>query len=170
MTKRITFSLPAEAVQGASEVKLLGDFNNWNPENAPRLERQADGSYKAVTELEAGRTYHYRFLLDNGNWVNDYSAQQYENVPGFYIDNCVINVPEATEVKHKAAQPVSTVKAIEKATSTTPVAKKATKKAPAKDDALVAKKAKSVEAKSTAVTKADKPAKAAKKAAPKAKK
>ena len=159
MTKSITFSLPAEAVQGASEVKLLGDFNNWNPENAPRLERQADGTYKAAAELEAGKTYHYRFLLDNGNWVNDYSAQHYEYVPGFYIDNCVISVPEESEVK-----------ATETATSATPVAKKSTKRSPAKDGEPKAKKAKSAEAKTTPVTKADKPAKASKKADPKAKK
>lgn len=170
MTKSITFSLPAEAIQGASEAILLGDFNNWNPEYAPRLERQEDGSYTVVTELEAGRTYHYRFLLNNGNWVNDYSAQHYENVPGFYIDNCVINVPEATEVETKATQPLATVKSADTKASAKPAAKKTTEKAPAKDEAPVAKKTKSAEAKTTSVTKADKVAKATKKAAPKAKK
>ena len=30
MTTKIAFTLPAEAVEGASEVILLGDFNNWN--------------------------------------------------------------------------------------------------------------------------------------------
>lgn len=170
MKKSITFSLPAEAVQGASEAILLGDFNNWNPEYAPRLERQEDGSYTVVTELEAGRTYHYRFLLNNGNWVNDYSAQHYENVPGFYIDNCVINVPEATEVEHKATQPVSTVKPADTNAPATPAVKKATKKAPAKDEAPAAKKAKSADAKTTPVTKADKAVKTTKKSASKAKK
>ena len=110
MTKNITFSLPAEAVEGASEGILLGDFNNWNPQKAPKLEKQADGSYKAVAQLEEGKTYHYRFLLDNGKWVNDYHAQKYEYVPGLYVDNCVITIPQTAEKnkKEKTVAPKTT--------------------------------------------------------------
>ena len=96
MTKDITFSLPAEAMQGASEAVILGDFNNWNPEHAPKLIKQEDGSFSVAVPLEEGETYRYRFLLDNEIWVNDYNAQSYEPVPGFNIDNCVITVAEST--------------------------------------------------------------------------
>jgi hypothetical protein len=95
--------LPAEALQGATEAFLLGDFNNWNPENAPKLEKQQDGSYKTAAELEEGKTYQYRFLLNDGRWVNDYHAQKYVPVAGLYVDNCVITVPESkTEENTKA--------------------------------------------------------------------
>lgn len=94
MTKNIIFNLPAEAMQGASEAIILGDFNSWNPENAPKLKKQGDGSFNTVVPLETGKTYRYRFLLDNTRWVNDYNAQGYEAVPGFYVDNCVINIPQ----------------------------------------------------------------------------
>ncbi|MGN6195712.1 MAG: isoamylase early set domain-containing protein [Ginsengibacter sp.] len=103
MTKSITFSLPAEALQGATEVFLLGDFNNWNPENAPKLEKQQDGSYKTAAELEEGKTYQYRFLLNDGRWVNDYHAQKYVPVEGLYVDNCVITVPESKTEENKKA-------------------------------------------------------------------
>jgi len=93
MTSKIAFTLPAEALEGASEAILLGDFNNWNPENAPKLEKQPDGSFKVFAHLEEGHTYHYRFLLDNERWVNDYNAQSYVAIPGLYVDNCVITVP-----------------------------------------------------------------------------
>jgi hypothetical protein len=93
MTSKIAFTLPAEALEGASEAILLGDFNNWNPENAPKLEKQPDGSFKAFAHLEEGHTYHYRFLLDNERWVNDYNAESYVAIPGLYVDNCVITVP-----------------------------------------------------------------------------
>jgi hypothetical protein len=103
MTKSITFSLPAEALQGATEAFLLGDFNNWNPKNAPKLEKQPDGTYKTSAQLEEGKTYQYRFLLNDGRWVNDYHAQKYVPVAGLYVDNCVITVPESKTAENKKA-------------------------------------------------------------------
>ena len=93
MKKEITFSYPAEAMQGANEIYLVGDFNNWNIEEAIKFEYAMDGFFKAMAELEEGQTYHYRFLLDNGRWVNDHNAQSYVVIPELYVDNCVITVP-----------------------------------------------------------------------------
>lgn len=180
MTKNITFSLPAEAVEGAHEAILLGDFNNWNPEKAPKLEKQADGSYETVTQLEEGKTYHYRFLLDNGKWVNDYHAQKYESVPGFYVDNCVITVPQSTEENKQeqttASKTTNTkvVKAEDTATEGTsekpgsPKTKdpKKAKTKTEKAEAPKAKKAKAVNAKVVGESD-EKPAKSRKKTKPK---
>ena len=101
MAKDIVFTLPAEAVTGASKVVLLGDFNNWNEEKGVTLEKQEHGSFKAVVPLEAGKTYQYRFLLNDGRWVNEYHAQNYVPVPGFYIDNCQITVPAASDAEQE---------------------------------------------------------------------
>lgn len=101
MKKNITFTLPAEALQGATEAFLLGDFNNWNPQNAPKMEKQPDGSFKTAAQLEEGKTYQYRFLLNDGRWVNDYHAQNYVPVSGLYVDNCVITLPETKSVENK---------------------------------------------------------------------
>jgi hypothetical protein len=178
MTKNITFSLPAEAVEGASEAILLGDFNNWNPKKAPKLEKQADGSYKAVAQLEEGKTYHYRFLLDNGKWVNDYHAQNYEYVPGLYVDNCVITIPQTAEENKKARNTASettntkVVKADDSATEESsekgesPKTKAPKKAKTEKAEAPKAKKAKAVNAKVVG-EKTEKPAKTIKKASPK---
>jgi len=178
MTKNITFSLPAEAVEGASEAILLGDFNNWNPQKAPKLEKQADGSYKAVAQLEEGKTYHYRFLLDTGKWVNDYHAQKYEYVPGLYIDNCVITIPQSAEENKKAQISASettnskVVKADDSATegssekTESPKTKVPKKAKTEKAEAPKAKKAKAVNAKIVG-EKTEKPAKTTKKTSPK---
>lgn len=101
MKKNITFTLPAEAVKGATEAFLLGDFNNWNPQNAPKLEKQPDGSFKTAAQLEEGKTYQYRFLLNDGRWVNDYHAQNYVPVSGLYVDNCVITIPVSKAEENK---------------------------------------------------------------------
>jgi len=138
MTKNITFSLPAEAMQGASEAVILGDFNNWNPENAPKLVKQEDGSFSVVVPLEEGETYHYRFLLDNITWVNDYNAQRYEPVPELNIDNCVITVPESSAEENRNELSLAPKRTIKKADkdltdkSIKPAAPKASKKAGSK--------------------------------------
>ena len=104
MKKEITFSYPAEAMQGATEIFLVGDFNDWNIEDAIKFEYAMDGFFKAIAELEEGQTYHYRFLLDNGRWVNDHNAQSYVVIPELYVDNCVITVPVSVSEEMNATQ------------------------------------------------------------------
>ena len=163
---------------GASEAFLLGDFNKWNPENAPKLEKQKDGSFSTVAKLEEGKTYHYRFLLNDGRWVNDYNAQSYTNAHGLHVDNCVITVPVSKTEETKKAQPVKDsatkeakveAKAPVAAKSETVAAKPAKKAAPAKATETKAPAAKTVKAAAPKATPA-KPVAAAKKAATKAKK
>jgi predicted flap endonuclease-1-like 5' DNA nuclease len=93
MSTKITFTLPAEVVANANSGLLLGDFNNWDDNKAPQLKKQKDGSMKATLALEEGKTYQYRYLLDDGRWVNDYTAETYAHVSGYGVDNCVITIP-----------------------------------------------------------------------------
>ena len=168
MTKNITFSLPAEAMQEANEAVILGDFNNWDPEHAPRLVKQQDGSFSAVVSLEEGETYRYRFLLDNEIWVNDYNAQAYEPVPGFNADNCIITVPESSAEENKNELIVAPKRTIKKAAKLKPtpedagtklVAAKTSKKAGPKTKATKAKADKKVKTKVAGdkVSKTEKP-------------
>lgn len=101
MKKDIIFTLPAEALEGATEVTILGDFNNWTPDDKYKLEKQKDGSYKTSVALEEGQTYQYRFLLSDGRWVNDYHAQNYQPVYEFSVENSVITVPETSKEQAK---------------------------------------------------------------------
>lgn len=162
MKKKIIFKLPAEAVEGATEALLLGDFNNWSEEKAIGLERQEDGSYRTIVQLEAGRTYQYRFLLNDGRWVNDYNAQNYVPVSGFYIDNCVITVPETLDIEIEMTTKGKSVKKEEKAIAKTTVETEAKETKVKKADVPKSKKAKAV-AEKTKAKKAEKPAKAVKK-------
>ncbi|MFC0186258.1 Glycogen recognition site of AMP-activated protein kinase [Pseudarcicella hirudinis] len=73
---KVTFAVPAEAVTGAKSVSLVGEFNDWNPETLP-LKKQKDGSFKTVVELETGKEFQFRYLIDNDVWTNDSSADKY---------------------------------------------------------------------------------------------
>lgn len=76
---KITFVLPKEAVGNAETVVLLGDFNNW--QNGLTLVKQKDGSFKTSVELEKGRSYEYRFLINGEKWENDWAAEAYVPTP-----------------------------------------------------------------------------------------
>lgn len=174
MTKSITFTLPAVAMEGATEAFLLGDFNNWSPENALKLEKQKDGSFETVASLEEGKTYQYRFLLNDGRWVNDYNAQSYSGVEGLHVDNSVITVPVSKAKGNKKAQPAkaaTTKKEVKaKVEKKAPVAAKPAKKVAAKATpakATPAKSAKATPVKTTPAKTVKPAAKEVKKAAPK---
>jgi hypothetical protein len=106
MSKKITFTLPAEVVADATSGLLLGDFNNWDDSKAPSLKKQKDGSLKTTIPLEGGRSYQYRYLLDDGRWVNDYSAETYVHDWRYGVDNCLITVPGEVSVNEIAATEV----------------------------------------------------------------
>jgi hypothetical protein len=128
MAQKITFTVSAEIVDNATSGILLGDFNNWEFEKGIALKQQKDGSLKTTVALESG-TYQYRYFLSDGRWVNDGNADAYVYSEEFFVDNCVINVPEEAPKPSKkaSAKPAPLVEE-------TPVARKkaATKKAVAK--------------------------------------
>ncbi len=67
---RVTFSLPASF--WADTIHLVGDFNNWNTSTTPL---HLDGTcWSATLDLEVGLIYHYRYLINNIEWVNDWQA------------------------------------------------------------------------------------------------
>ncbi|MDQ2862678.1 MAG: isoamylase early set domain-containing protein [Bacteroidota bacterium] len=146
MKKDIVFTLPAEALEGATEAVLLGDFNNWTPGTEFELRSHQDGSFRTIVQLEEGETYHYRFLLNNGRWVNDYNAQQYTPVAGLYIDNCVITVSESNNSEAPQKPEPENKKSAVKA--------KAPKAAAPKAEETTAKKAAPVKAVATKTAKA----------------
>ncbi len=87
---RVTFVLPAQA--HADHVHVAGDFNGWQATTP--MKRQKDGSWRATVELEPGREYQFRYLVDGNVWVNDEAADAYVPNP-FGADNCVVRTPEA---------------------------------------------------------------------------
>lgn len=93
MPTKIEFNLSSTLVAGATEGLLLGDFNHWNVDEGIRLEKQADGSMKAILLLTEGKSYQYRYLLNDGRWVNDDGKKVQALVFGHAVENCLVEVP-----------------------------------------------------------------------------
>lgn len=83
---RVTFRAPAE--WNASEVRVLGDFNDWDGARHP-LVRRKSGGFSRTIQLEAGRTYRFRYVLDGDRWVNDDLADGYVSNPFGSTDGIV---------------------------------------------------------------------------------
>lgn len=130
-SKKIDFILHADVADGATSGILLGDFNNWDFNNGVALKQQKDGSFKASVSLESG-SYEYRYLLNDGRWVNDTQASKYNYIPEFSVENCVIEVVSEVALVAPKTTTTKTVKAKE---MLEPVAK--VTKAPAKTTKVV---------------------------------
>ncbi len=88
---KVTFCLPAEAAGEAQAVYLVGEFNDWDAVATP-MNRLKTGEFKVTLDLETGREYEYRFLIDGQVWENDWAADHYRpaGVPG--TENSVVAV------------------------------------------------------------------------------
>lgn len=84
---KVTFEVSGETVNGAKSVSLLGDFNEWNP---TALKKQKDGTFKASVELEKGKEFAFRYLVDNDVWINDEAADKYVANGVSYDENSVV--------------------------------------------------------------------------------
>ena len=91
---KVTFVLPKvelpEGIETENEY-LAGDFNDWDP-NAQPMKPNSKGVFQAVLELEPGREYQFRYVINAEHWCNDWDADAYfPNELG--IDNCVLVTP-----------------------------------------------------------------------------
>jgi 1,4-alpha-glucan branching enzyme len=82
---RVTFSLSGEEFEQAH---VVGDFNAWNKEATPM--KKGKQGYSATVDLEPGREYQFRYLVDGSEWKNDETADNF--CESCYPDaqNCVV--------------------------------------------------------------------------------
>lgn len=65
---RVTFAMPP--INGCDCLYLVGKFDEW-PESVYRMQRNENGSWSLVLELEPGHEYQYRYRTDKGVWHTD---------------------------------------------------------------------------------------------------
>jgi 1,4-alpha-glucan branching enzyme len=87
---KVTFRLPKEAVPKASQVTLVGDFNQWDTNETP-MQKMKNGDFKVTLELACDNEYKFRYLIDNTQWENDWQADEY-TPNGFGSDNSIVKI------------------------------------------------------------------------------
>ena len=76
---KVSFKISKSEGLDAKKAFLVGDFNAWSETSHP-LKALKDGSFSITIELETGREYQFRYLLDESTWINDSEADNL--IPG----------------------------------------------------------------------------------------
>ena len=69
----VTFRFRLTTEADASTINLCGEFNNWGTTANP-MRRLKDGTFVITLPLKIGRSYRFRYLLDDERWENDDAA------------------------------------------------------------------------------------------------
>jgi hypothetical protein len=160
---RVTFTVDPRA--GAQAAAVCGEWNGWSA-GADVMRRDAAGGFSLTVELDAGRVYRFRYLLDGQRWDNDWAADAYV-ANDFGGDDSVVDLTAPAEAVPPAARrpPAEMTAPAQAAKKAEPAAKPAG--APAqKAPAQTAKKAAPVQAAKKAEPAARRARTPAQKAAP----
>lgn len=84
---KVTFTVPAE---GAKKVSVVGDWNKWSAKAEP-LKKLKNGTFKGTVNLDAEKSYEFRYLVD-GNFINDDQADAYAWNDYAGAENGVLNL------------------------------------------------------------------------------
>ena len=88
---KVKFSLSGDQYTSASSILLVGDFNSWQIGETPLKKTKTTGVWSVSLDLETGKEYQFRYLIDGTNWENDPEADKF--VPsGLGSENSVITL------------------------------------------------------------------------------
>lgn len=69
---KVTFSVEAKE---ASQASVIGDFNNWNPEEGT-LNKLKNGTFKGAFNIGKDASYEFKYLID-GVFVNETESDSF---------------------------------------------------------------------------------------------
>lgn len=87
---KVVFKLNKGIAASAQKVFLVGDFNGWN-ETETEMKPLKNGDFTVTLNLETGREYQFRYLVDSVDWINEPEADKYiQNI--YHSENSVITI------------------------------------------------------------------------------
>jgi 1,4-alpha-glucan branching enzyme len=84
---RITFELPSN--MWAERVNLVGAFNDWDTTATPMSRNRSDANWRAILDLQEGKRYRFRYLVDGKEWLNDWHADDHVDNPYGSYDSVI---------------------------------------------------------------------------------
>ena len=120
---RVTFTVDPRV--GAQASAVCGEWNAWSAD-ADVMRRDAEGGFSVTVDLDAGRTYRFRYLLDGQRWDNDWAADAYVG-NDFGGDDSVVDLTALAEAVPPTTRRTSAKKAppAQSAEKAPPAAKRA---------------------------------------------
>lgn len=71
---KITFQLK-DNVDGIESARIIGDFNNWDIHSEP-MRKLKTGGFSQTINLETGKSYQFKYLINDSQWINEPDADQ----------------------------------------------------------------------------------------------
>lgn len=88
---KVTFRIPSELGKQASQAAVVGEFNGWDSTAWP-MKKLKNGSFSLSMSLPAGKTYQFRYLMDDNNWISEMEADGYAYCPFGDCENSILNL------------------------------------------------------------------------------
>ncbi len=88
---KVSFKVPKEIANAAIKANVVGEFNNWDAHATP-MKKLKNGAFTATLDLEPGKEYQFRYLLDDKIWETDFAADKYVQTPFGNSENSIIVV------------------------------------------------------------------------------
>lgn len=73
---KVTFVLAKDIIASAKAVNLTGEFNDWDYESIP-MKKTKNGEFSVSIDLEKGREYQFKYLVNGKDWINDVEADKF---------------------------------------------------------------------------------------------
>jgi 1,4-alpha-glucan branching enzyme len=73
---KVTFEVPKEIGRTARTIHVVGDFNNWDRSASP-MKSTKEGKFSTTIDLQTGKDYQFRYLLDEDRWENEKEADKH---------------------------------------------------------------------------------------------
>lgn len=70
---KVSFKIDASEADGATTAHLVGSFNEWD-QTACEMKALKSGEFSVSLDLESGKEYQFRYLLDGTKWINESEA------------------------------------------------------------------------------------------------
>ena len=87
---KVTWSIDKKTANGAENITLAGDFNDWS-KSSDEFTKMKTGGFKITLELPKEKVYQFRYLVDGTTWINEEECDGYV-VNEFNQQNCVLSL------------------------------------------------------------------------------
>lgn len=88
---KVTFSIGPEGADQAENVELVGEFSDWT-KSPISMKKLKNGTFKTTIDLETGKDYQFRYVIDGAKWENDWEADSYVPNNVTYDENSVVSL------------------------------------------------------------------------------
>jgi 1,4-alpha-glucan branching enzyme len=86
---KVTFRIAEETGGSSRKAHVVGEFNDWSVSAHP-MRRLKSGAFTVTIDLEKGREYQFRYLLDHRRWENEPEADRFAPSPFSDARNSVV--------------------------------------------------------------------------------